>query len=369
MKTIIQKTILFCLIALSGFSVWSQEAWIFGEKYKAFAATPTDPLKVNMVSGVSLKSGKFLSGVGGIAFLTVAEPDSSIGYESIKIDYDSNNRDGVRLKVMIGDKSMSPYIPDWQLIPIAGYVNGKYNSCVSLLGENTDLVSFDVRYNESFKNTLLGIRLLQADIVLMDLASHWRPPVFGNREILGEGENISGKSVKIPEYSDIEKAMQSGFFDSWVLTDDSVKVIFNVVDNEFKITGTPYYYFWRYDYFGLCKELLSGIISDNLVNDDNSKVKMSDDIEEKENKTESMDIYVIGVDEVTAKLKYRYDLFEDYNPLVYSAVKNVMQYSAFFRYVKEKNPGNWDMFYKKCSSVHIQPDVKTPDILNIEPVK
>ena len=83
----------------------------------------------------------------------------------------------------------SPFLPDWQLIPIAKYADdNEYNACVSLFGPKPTLSKYDIIYHKAFKNTLLGLRLFQMDILLKDLDSFWDIPQLGGQVILGTGE-------------------------------------------------------------------------------------------------------------------------------------------------------------------------------------
>ncbi|MCL2327524.1 MAG: hypothetical protein FWC39_03305 [Bacteroidetes bacterium] len=372
MKTLkLKKVLLFCLMALTCMSSWSQEFWKFGNKYAALVASPTTPLLERMQKEKSLNSLNFVSKVGGVAFLAEAEPNDTIKNENIKIAYNVNKPDGYRLEITIGEKTLSPYLPDWQLIPIVKYVNSDYNACVSLFGENGNNSSYEITYHPAFNNTLLGIRLLQADIALMDLSVNWQLPTFNSNQILGEGESIKNKNSWQEDAMKIQNLTHAGNFSAWVLTDDDTRVVFNIQNNTFSMTGTPYYHFWRYG-AGLREKQAK---RNNLVSEYNAQVKLYNtgrgnqaQIEQNLKKIkQEMEELDKSIDkEVTAdyatinKLKNKYDLLEQYNPCVYSAIKNVMQYSAFFRYVKKKDPTNWDTFYNRCSSVHIKPVVKTP---------
>lgn len=65
--------------------------------------------------------------------------------------------------------------------------------------------------------------------------------------------------------------------------------------------------------------------------------------------------------ELTGLFRNNWDLIYAYNPIVYNASLNTMQWSAFFRYVKENNPNNWNEFMKKVPTIpYDAPDVLTP---------
>jgi hypothetical protein len=76
------------------------------------------------------------------------------------------------------------------LIPIVNYANSDYNAVVSLFGEKTTEDTYDIVYHPAFENTLLGIRLLQADIIFFDLGETWQLPKLEGQTILGAGETL-----------------------------------------------------------------------------------------------------------------------------------------------------------------------------------
>jgi len=62
-----------------------------------------------------------------------------------------------------------------------------------------------------------------------------------------------------------------------------------------------------------------------------------------------------------------WELLKEYNPPVYSAIENIAQWAAFFRYVKKTNPVNWSNFVEKISgrSVKDAPVIDTPTAYEI----
>lgn len=367
----------FILLMLFCINAFAQQNWDFGNKYKAYIGVSSPPLMVKMHPIQSLQSSRFVSRVGGVAFLSVAEADSSIWGQKVKLQYKSGKPDGHRLNVIIGQDTFSPFIPDWQLIPIVKFANSDYNSCVSLFGPKTNSEQWDITFHPAFKNTLLGMRVLQADMMLIDMETFWQLPTINSKVILGAGESLPDSSSWIEPYEEIENILSPGGYQSWVMTDDEVKVKFKIVNDEFVLEGYPYYYFWQMDYLDLQLKR-SKLISeyDQLVREHNEKVTfynifnreslkqeiyaLKSKIKKKENEIENIDAKVTPIDIVTSGLKNRYDLLLKVNPPVFTATQNIMQYAAFFRYVRKNNMTNWTAFYNRCSSVHIKPSVQTP---------
>jgi len=73
---------------------------------------------------------------GGVAFSNIAEPLSgniAVG-KPLSLRYDRNKDDGKRLEVLVGDKVINSGLYDWELIPLARYVEVDSWACVSLIG-------------------------------------------------------------------------------------------------------------------------------------------------------------------------------------------------------------------------------------------
>lgn len=68
---------------------------------------------------------------------------------------------------------------------------------------------------------------------------------------------------------------------------------------------------------------------------------------------------------LTNYIKSNSDSFKTINPIVYDAAIATCQWSAFFRYMKENNPNNWELFVRNVNQMQYDaPDTKTP--INIE---
>ena len=383
MKTILLKkiSILFLLI-FSFFNIFSQESWEFGERYKAYVHVASAPLKVVMHSGTSLGSGGFVSAVGGVAFVSIASPDASLENIKIKYNYISSKPDGSRLRIIAGNDTVFANLYDWQLIPIVKYANSEYNSCVSLFGPKTNNKKYDITFHKAFQNTLLGIRLLQSDMALMDLSTHWQLPTNNGKKVLGKGEKFPDSMSWESAANTISSIMYNGKFQSWVFTDDSVNVTFKISDKKISFSGYPYYYFWIKDtayqnselekiYYKYSKNNLKQLMNDlryyyqkGATSDANNIFMKILEIDTNIfNEINNIEYKIQSVKELTDSLKDEYDLFLNYNKPVYSTALNVVHYSAFFRYLKKINPADWNNFYTKVSKVHITPVVKTPTIL------
>ena len=333
------------------------------------------PLQINMSS---LSSYEFLRRVGGINFSSIAIIDFDTNHIKLEIDYSAFERDGKRLLFKINGKRIyyDDDLYDWQLIPIAKYANSDYTACVTLFGENTDSYAFEIKLHEAFQNTLLGLRLIQADIILMAPHKLWPLPKLSgkNRNFplsnyndipLGRGEYFlmpdSSKNDAIGKQ--LNKILDDDTFESWVLTCDSTAVHF-FVHYGLKIIGEPFYYFWNVDEDKL-KDTLHEIIEYQNQRFLQAEGPVLREKILKETQKIIKNIYVrdmptAEVHNTTYRIRNEKEKIQELNPAVYDAVLKTMRYSAFFRYFKLNSPKNWNSFFNKIRTIIIEPNVTTP---------
>jgi hypothetical protein len=68
-----------------------------------------------------------------------------------------------------------------------------------------------------------------------------------------------------------------------------------------------------------------------------------------------------ALENTTNSLDANWHILYEYNPLVFDVAKNTAQYSAFFRYIKEKSPDSWTSYVEKVNKLEYDaPDVITP---------
>lgn len=185
-----------------------------------FAMVDSLPLKAT----VSSTPGFYMK-VGGVAF-----SDSAIGEDGLVVTglrYQPSNTDGQRLIVDVkhrDGKKQSIVAPifDWELIPIARYAQSDYNSAFTIFGSGEDVKDDDdredvdsiievggrlVQYHEAFENELMGLRMFQADILLLtedsaDLFSE------AGKKILGRGESSPDISKNLRHLNHVQNSIQ-----------------------------------------------------------------------------------------------------------------------------------------------------------------
>jgi hypothetical protein len=342
------------LLLLGALAAIAQGDWSLGP-YTFTSGGPSAPLQYSLAGGGGLGSYDFVSGVGGVAFSAVAKPDTAVKDKPIVLHYDRTTMDGHRLQIVAEGTTATADLPDWMLIPIARFADSDYDACVSLFGPNTTASAYDIVYHASFQNTLLGLRLLQADMILFDIGETWRLPQRGGVVSLGVGETAP-RQMDEASARTIEAALQGGSFQSWVMTDQDEDVIFGLQDRRLEFTGEPYYYFWTSNVEDI-QAAQQGLESQVRALRAAGRIAESNRIVEQIN---AMTPTVTEVTNLTRRLKQERGALRRFNAPVYNAATQTMRYSAFFRYVKKQNQSGWRDFLRETASVAIQPELVTP---------
>jgi hypothetical protein len=247
-------------------------------------------------------------------------------------------------------------LPDWMLIPIAKYADSKFDSCVSLFGPKTTKTQYDIVYHQEFQNTLLGLRLMQADILLFNLGETWRLPTFNGRVVLGAGEKVPTQMDRQAAIQ-IDHAISDTPFQSWVMTDQGEQIVFSNDQGRLQITGAPYYYFWTADVEST-RKLQDAMYQRALA------ARKAGNVAEHNRIVSQVNSMVPKVQEVTvltARLRAQRDALRRFNQPVYDAATRTMQYAAFFRYIRRQDPEAWSAFIQQLRFVNVGPQITTPD--------
>jgi hypothetical protein len=377
---------------------------------------------------IGIDNQLFLSGVGGVSFDQVALPESGFSINSVQLNYNKNAQNGSRLELTVNNHPASVYLPDWLLIPLAKYSESPWYSCVTIFGKlnNKTLEKLIVdhkgrviNYHPSFDNTLLGIRLLYMDMLVGYEFTHELPKNSIGEYILGLGEvepnhaeNHNGAYYLSQHFNEIQNKYNQTFR-SYIISDYSQKIHFNVVNDSLIIDGFPYFYCWRFNYdikgynindvaesiatkYNKQISELSGQTPEDWMIDKlialskkyDGKygfytsgtfidlVKLQSDTEKRQFlekyypeslfqmivETEAyMDSEsIIYLKEYSDDVSAKPELFEAANPEVWNATVYTMRFGAFFRYIKSNYPLEWSAFIDQIQSVDAQPRVKTP---------
>jgi hypothetical protein len=342
------------LVLLTASLVFAAGHWGLGN-YQFVNGPSSGPLQARMTGSGSLRSYSFVGGVGGVAFAVTAKPGPTLAGKPIRLTYDRSKPDGSRLGIELGGTTHFQDLPDWVLIPVARYADSEFNACVSLFGPQTTNTQYDLVYHQAFEDTLLGMRLLQADILFFDLRAMWQLPRLDGRTVLGTGER-EPEGPDLKAQMELNSALQGGQFQSWVLTDEGETIGVGLKEGKLQFTGLPYYHFWISDFasynreIGRLKQQANRLLAAGDLAGHNRVVQQANLLEPQ----------VHAVATLTSAVKKRREMIRRYNPAVYEVATNTMHYAAFFRYVQESAPTSWNAFLASLQGVAPRPKVETP---------
>jgi hypothetical protein len=328
-------------------------SWGLGP-YQLVNGTSSGPLRMTM-GPASLSSYGFVGSVGGIAFAGIAKPGPELAGKPVRLVYDPSKPDGKRFGLKVEETVYAQSIPDWILIPVARYADSEHNACVSLFGPGTTETQYDIVYHEAFENTLLGLRLLQADIMFIDLDEMWRLPQLDGRLILGQGERAP-RARDDTAGRTLDALLDGQEYQSWVLTDTGDPIAASFQIRTLQLTGRPHYYFWRADQAKYVNERMALMREAEMF-------RRGQDISGYNRivrKINSLEPRILALPKLTAAMREHSDTVRRYNPAVYDVAIQTMQYAAFFRYIKLRDQEGWRSFLSSLRGVIPEPRVATP---------
>ena len=389
----------FALVTVVTVSVPAQEPeWRLGS-LEFSAATPSQPLRVSGVGRARLRSYAMVSrdGVNLEGELRLSDELSDVLFQ---LNYDPTRRDGERLSVVGDGREHVAPLFDWQLRPIAMFADSEFTAAVSLFGDgpNRDAYYY-IEMHEAFENTLLGMRLLHANILLMNLTDHWQLPRLHGRTVLGAGERLPDSNAARDAARTLREVMELESFHAWVLTDVGAPSEVTRLDRV--ITARPYYAFWsaRFDDYqrafeGLTRQLdlLEPQIGAEATNITTMEAEYDAAVARGEAETatalferyqtaqaernrlvgqfnrlveqrDALEPEVTIATRVTARMQTAQDELRAFNPSVYDAVVNTAGYAALFRHIRRTNPTGWTAFRAAVDDIEVVPAVRTPTMM------
>jgi hypothetical protein len=386
------------LCILSSFSQLSEAQIQLGKL--SFADVPAPMLSNPTRLKAGVRSLRFVGKVGGVAF-----GGTAVGKDDLKIialEYIPENIDGRRLQVTVKAKDgeqtkVTPKIYDWELIPIARFAETKQDACFTLFGslnnkdQEKELRSKGKRilnYHAAFSDSLLGLRLFQADILILRSDACDLPKLNGEY-LLGKGEapvNLRANQIALSKFHEAQQKLiqenEGKRFQSYVICDSQQTVSFRLDGDDLKLTGAPIWNCWR-----------------TKTSDAEERNKFQAEANAEANRILNVrfkrDISVLGGPATTRKWtkefqqKEHSEIFDNYlsskllvqmpdfsfavstevqkqggiNPAIYKSLLVTMRYSALFRHFQSSHPTGYSEFVKTLKNVKIKPDVKTPTVM------
>ena len=284
-----------------------------------------DPLGSSVLS-----EANNLSLTGGAMMVSTAKPDPSLENVALQFEYHSSNADGNRLVVIAGKRRATLALYDWELQPLAKFVDSGHHGAVSIqMFGNHEKVSLDA----AFEQTLLGLRFIQADLMPRGIIiSQEYLPQDELGIILGPGEleRLSTDEEVAKSVREIKPLMErTRHWASFsVLTDAKVPFTFAIEGNELVISGSPYFFFWE--------PAKNGNGNGNEV---------------------------VPRKSLNDALKKAWPQIKQANPLVIESMERSFRTAALFRFQKKNSAENWRAFMSQLSSVSLA-RIPTPSILS-----
>lgn len=345
-------------------------------------------------------SYKSVSRLGGINFEQTLQTN-----QKVSITYKANKPDGERLEVTIDNKQYTPKLYDWQLKPIADFTNSENTAILTAFGKKIDSTQPSIIYHKAFINTLLGVRLFQADYIPVNINEYTTLPKYNGNVILGAGEQ------EITEHYFNEKRLMSSILNklknnnSWIITDNKTTITLNTSPSDNNLFGEakPYFYFWEKGYpwnqntveqinainenylnelikqLSLDKEIThidfeqqkyfkeSSVFKNFYHKNSTSISRLLKDYEigqileeyEKNNVDKIAAIPMSDLNELIEKEYYPF--LKKTSPNIFKALENTMNYAALFKHIKKEKPVEWTTFINSVSNIIITPKIGTPN--------
>ncbi len=346
----------------------------------------------------ALGSYTFLANVGGIAFDAVAVGRN--GLQIVGLAYDQKRPDGERLAVTLrspqGDMTEAVAdLHDWQLLPIAIFADSDQFECFTLFGRLADgqqMLSIVaqggrfLQYHPAFLDSLMGLRLLQADLLIL-ISDACHLPVQDGKLLLGNGETppaVEENRRRLVALHDYQNGLRGGPFRSYVICDVGQEVSYAVEAGKLQLTGTPFWYCWKSKYDDRDRQMAAQDEANRVANQklqaefdrDRQSLSTSDfnrkytSAYQTERQREFWDQYmsrelVVPMPEYSKLLSQKIRSLQGINPPVYAALCATMRFAALFRAAKNADPDNYRSFMDSLAKVCIAPAVETPNFVQL----
>jgi hypothetical protein len=277
---------------------------------------------------------------------------------------------------------ISAHIYDWQLVPIARFAASSEGAAMTLFGSLDDekyqsqLVRRGgraINYHPAFDNTLMGLRLMQADIMLFDENAVYLPR-DSRGYVLGAGESLPDVEENKRRFSTIRKvlqgqARQGHTYRSYVTGDLGQQVEFFVKNGQLGFSGLPYWQMWDDlpDVKGAVDDLRYVEAEDKqaLIAKYGPSLEIREVVKADRAILEQWEAEgnPVRTDFVLSALVSReIASLGGVNPVAYDALKVVMRYGALFRSYKNVDASGYASFVESLDGVRVSPPVITPTV-------
>jgi tetratricopeptide (TPR) repeat protein len=330
---------------------------------------------------------------GGVAFGTIARP-ASTSLEVSGLRYESSRPDGQRLVVQVSTNGVPTEvvgaIPDWLLVPIARFAGYNQAGAFTAFGQLEDAALADklknasyyiYNYHAHFENTLLGLRLMQADMLILRQEAADLPRIGGTL-LLGLGESapdVTANQNALAAFHAAAFPTGGQVFRSYIITDAGQDITFSVSGGSLTIGGFPYWSCWMTPSYSPTQ---IATIENDANNYGNATLQAEYDADQltmsaaefaalytvdyqnarfeqlwDKKISESM---LVRLPDLSARVSSEVRAQGGINPVVYSALTNTLRYAAFFRRAALLDPAMYARFAASLDCVKATPWVDTP---------
>lgn len=384
------SALFFALFALLA---WAQEMYQLGHSSLTRADGPYLQRVVDSTPGL-------FRDVGGVAFEVVATGRG--GLQVTQLAYDPHKPDGRRLTVTLGlpddrQVNVQPVIYDWELVPIARFAASEHGAAMTLFGSLDDKIFQEhvkssggriINYHPALDNTLVGLRLMQADILLISRDAADLPRTSSGY-LLGARETTPDLAVNRKRFDAVQEtvrqhARRGRTFQSYVIGDLGQRVHFDLIDGALVFDGLPYWTMWR-DPDGVqeARDALKAILEDPLLRnviaqeardgymwpwqdllrslgvDPNQLIEHLETL----GQWEAAGNPIVIDSDLSNAISDKIAAEDGINPVVYASLKNVMYFRALFRHALERDPAGYQRFLRSLDAATLEPEVFTPTVL------
>lgn len=388
-------TVLMTIVLLLTFGKLSYAELQLGNMSYGRIATP------NLTRTVS-RGASFFRGVGGVAFEAIAKGEDGLIVSGL--GYNAKATDGRRLEVVLRDVTGKIYktignIYDWQLVPVARFANSPYGSAMTLFGESTnEQVGKEIRdaggriinYHKNFEDTLVGLRLFHADILIFQENAADLFKDSNGKYILGAGESGHDINMNKDNFKQIKATMEQerskgNTYSSYVIGDLDQEVTFRLKNKKLQFTGTPYWWMWdnpkkyksdveilqalsslerlskigeNFSPMQKMEYLLAEVTIEKFEEEDGDWNALAQRLE----RYQTIEIPVESNPEFSRVVSQKVIELKGINPIVYANLTTVMHYSALFRHAKQIDAEGYSKFLRLIENVEVTPKVETPNV-------
>lgn len=353
------------------------------------------PLDNPVLLSQGLQSHSYLSSVGGVAFGALAKGEN--GLQIVGLEYEPRAKDGARLTALLENKGGKVFkavaaIYDWQLAPIARLAASDQQACFTLFGRVADAQEQQLRrakgqyilgYHPALKDTLLGLRLMQADILILYPDSCDLPKVDG-KYVLGAGElapNVDANRQALGRLHQRIDALGQKF-QSYVVCDHEQEVTYRMQQGALVLSGNPVWYCWRSKISdqATLNELqdranakANQILNEEFQRDSGrlSVIEFNQKWTPAYQKQRHSEVFDQGISanvvqplpELSREISIAVQQLQGVNPAVYNALVTTLRYTALLRQVRAMDEAKYREFVQVLDDVKFGPEVETPSAM------